>query len=503
MALPRPGKTEWPPPSMKTADARYRVLSAWYGGDPDVLERTYDGGGSSQLDVKYRAAQYRGGLVGSVARWFWGAPPPAGETRTKYHIPAASDLATLSSDLLFSEPPKITFEDDATQQRITRILDRTGAQATLIEGAEVAAAIGDVYLSIAWDTTVRDSPWIRVIHGDSVVPTWRSGVLVAATIWTVLEQEPGGTVWRHLEHHTPGLIEHGLYAGTSATLGRLAELDERPETAHLTAQAATGVDRLLVWHVPNMCPLREDRGSPLGRSDFGPATLGIMDGLDEVWTSLMREFRLAKARAVVTEDAVRPLGPGKGVRADIDREIFVPIRVNPEHVTDPVRLIQPLLRVEEHARAASLIFESVCRSAGYSPGSFGGQGSASVALTATEARGREVASYRTRDKKALYWSAALRGALAGLVDVDNVVFGSRITPSDPVVELGDAVVESTDTIAQTLAQLAQARSASVESRVRILHPTWDDPMVSEEVARIHAEEGIGPVPDPEQTVTQP
>ena len=83
------------------------------------------------------------------------------------------------------------------------------------------------------------------------------------------------------------------------------------------------------------------------------------------------------------------------------------------------------------------------------------------------------------------------------------MFGARLSPSDPVVELGDAVVESTDTIAQTLAQLAQARSASVESRVRILHPTWDDDMVSEEVGRIHAEEGIGPVPDPEQAITEP
>ena len=503
MTLPSPGKTEWPPPAVKTADARYRVLSAWYGGDPDVLERTYDGGSASQLDLKYRGAQYRGGLVGTVARWFWGAPPPAGETRTKYHIPAASDLATLSADLLFSEPPKITFEDRGTQDRIDSIIDRTGTHASLIEGAEVAAALGDVFLSVAWDTTVRDSPWIRVIHGDSVVPSWRSGVLVGATIWTILEQATDGTVWRHLECHTPGLIEHGLYAGTGSTLGRLADLGERPETEHLTAEAATGIDRLLVWHVPNMRPLREDRGSLLGRSDFGPATLGIMDGLDEMWTSLQREFRLAKARAVVTEDAVRPLGPGKGVRADIDREIFVPIKVNPDHVSDPVRLIQPLLRVEEHARACTLAFEVACRSAGYSASSFGGSSSASVALTATEARQREVSSYRTRDKKALYWSAALRGALAGLVDADRAVFGSRVTPGEPVVELGDAVVESTDTIAQTLAQLAQARSASVESRVRILHPSWDDQMVAEEVGRIHVEEGIGPVPDPEQAVREP
>ena len=40
-----------------------------------------------------KPGQYRGGLLGSIQRTFWGQPVPPGEKRVKYHIPLAGDIA--------------------------------------------------------------------------------------------------------------------------------------------------------------------------------------------------------------------------------------------------------------------------------------------------------------------------------------------------------------------------------------------------------------------------
>ena len=183
MPLPPPGKTEWPPQSVEKAYRRYEVNSAWYGGDPEVLSSLYDGQTSWTIgDTRYRASQFRGGVVGRLSRWFWGTPPPAGELRAKLHLPLASDIATMSADLLFAEPPKLTCEASKATDRLTELADLGDLQSRLIEGAEVCAALGDVYLVVTWDKELRDFPWIRVVHGDAVVPEFRGDLLTAATI---------------------------------------------------------------------------------------------------------------------------------------------------------------------------------------------------------------------------------------------------------------------------------------------------------------------------------
>lgn len=506
MPLPPPGKTEWPPKTLEAAYERYHVNATWYGGDPDQLSSLYNGrtAGWDRGDTRYRASQFQGGMVGKVARWFWGTPPASGELRSKLHLPIAEDIARMSADMLFAEPPKIVVEDDATQKRLDHLSEDGDLQARLLEGAEVGAALGDVYLVVTWDKSLRDGPWLRPVHGDAVVPEFRSGVLTAATIWTIV-QEQDGRVWRHLERHEPGLILHGLYRGDSKTLGALVDVEDVQSLARLaqaegvhrqmdgTLEIPTGVDRLLVEHIPNMLPNRLDRGSSLGRSDYSPGTLGLMDELDEVWSGLAREYRLAKARGVITEDAVKSAGPGQGAYFD-DRELFLPLRINPnQQGVKPLELIQPLIRVEEHLSGARALTEQIIRGCGYSLQSFG-EGT-EVAATATEIQQRERLSYLTRGKKTLYWGRLGR-AEETLLMVDREVFGSKVIPQRPKVEFGDSIAESDATTAQTLNLLNQAQSASIETRVRILHPEWDDTRIGQEVAAIRSENALSPVPDP-------
>lgn len=63
------------------------------------------------------------------------------------------------------------------------------------------------------------------------------------------------------------------------------------------------------------------------------------------------------------------------------------------------------------------------------------------------------------------------------------------------VDFGDGVAESEQQTATTLDLLKRAESASTKTRVKILHPDWDDTAVEAEVAAILAETGAA-APDP-------
>ena len=281
MTLPENG-LPWPPPAHAAAAARMRMHSAWYAGDTDQLTRIY------QRERKgapvNRPSQYRGGLVGIAARTFWGRPTPEGEPPTKLHIPIAADIAATSADLLFSEPPALTVKHLGTQDRLTELLLGGGSDATLLEAAEVASALGGVYLRVSWDADIApDRPILNAVHGDQGWPEFSYGMLRAVTFWSEVGRD-GQTVWRALERHEPGVILHGLYRGTEERLGTQVGLGAHDATRDLTPEVDGVPGRLCAVYVPNMRPHRVERGSWLGRSDY-TSQEPLMDALDEVWTS--------------------------------------------------------------------------------------------------------------------------------------------------------------------------------------------------------------------------
>ncbi|GAA2457002.1 phage portal protein [Streptomyces macrosporus] len=496
MSLPAGGP--WPPPLTETVLARMSVWDAWYTGDPDRLASIY---GSTMVPAA-RPSQYRGGIVGTVARWFWGRPTPAGEQRSKLHVPLASDICQTSADLLFSEPPVATVEDERTQQRLDELLDE-GVHATLLEAAEVCAALGGVYLRPAWDTELADRPWLSVVHADAAVPEFRWGQLAAVTFWEELRAE-GGIVLRHLERHEPGMILHGLYEGTREDLGRMVPLTEHEATAPLATEVDengaiyTGLDGLAAVYVPNMRPNRRWRSirgaAQLGRSDLDGIE-PLLDALDEVYSSWMREIQLGKARIVVPRSYLDSNGPGQGASFDPDRAVYEDVNALPRP-GDPAAItpVQFAIRVAEHRDTAADLVEQILRTAGYSTQTFGRTGDA--AATATEVVARERRSYLTRDKKVIYWSP-LADAYRALLAVDAAVFRSGVQVVRPALEWPDAVSEDPSSLANTANVLRQAEAASTETLVRMVHPDWEDAQVQAEVERIQGETGRA-VPDPMQ-----
>jgi A118 family predicted phage portal protein len=503
MPLPA-SNAPWPPPALDGISDALATYAAWYEGNPDALRSTYRRGGDI---VRNRPSQYRGGLQGSVARMFWGNPLPAGQQReTQLHVPIAADICQASADLLFAEPPTITMRDGQGSvdvgDRLSKLVD-TGLLTTLAEAAEIGAALSGSFLRVTWDRRVKPAPFLTALPLDAALPEFVHGHLVAVTFWWVVAEDKG-TVLRHLERHEQragiGVIEHALYLGKADNLGQRVPLAEHPSTAGL------GVDRdslistlspgLAVVYVPNQRPARRWRSHPLG-SSLGRSDLDglepLMDSLDEVYSSWMRDVRLGKGRMVVPEFMLQYGPGGTGAAFDPEQEAYAPLNIAPATGNTTglqMQAVQFAIRLEEHRGTAQELTEAILRTAGYSPGTFG-EGPEGM-ITATEVTSRDRRSYMTKDRKVRLWQPATEQIIAKLLAVDAAVFrGPGWAEVD--VQFGDGVQDSPLTLAQTAQALRTAEAASTETLVAMIHPDWTPEEIAAEVARITAERPAAPV----------
>lgn len=497
MPLPTDDSTPWPPKWLDRVTPVLARWSAWYSGEPDQLTAIYGGvvnPGSTWIQSGVPAATMRGGIVGTLARMFWGSPNEVqGEKSPKMHIPAAGDIASVSADLLFSESPSLSFPDTtskATSDRVDEYLE-DGLWTSIREAAEVQAGLGGVYLRAVWDTDLRPRPWLQAAHPDVAVPEWSYDQLSAVTFWKVVWSD-SRRVLRHLERHELGAILHGLYEGTKNELGHRIPLTESEETAKIIPSLtdgdaiATGIDMLTVVYVPNVRPNRVWRTVPeavnLGRSDY-QSLEGPMDALDEAWTSWMRDLRLGKARVIVDQSVLSTQGPGLGARFNIDQELLVGLNLGSDIDKAPITPVQFEIRFEAHERTTRALFEQIVRGAGYSTQTFTGD-TDGTGITATEVQAKEKRSLTTRDRKIAYWSHGLTRALEMLLALDASLFSSGAEVERPKIEFPDAVSAGQKEVAETLQLLDAAKAISVDTKIRMLHPDWDDEQIEQEIEDI-------------------
>ncbi|MFF8095695.1 phage capsid protein [Streptomyces sp. NPDC016675] len=465
-----------------------RVDDAWYSGDRRRLAKVY----SHHAPASERR------------RRVWGRKPTHRADRRDYrlHVPLPGDIAATSAALLFADMPKIRVADDnkAAQDRLESLLDAGSVHQTLLGAAEQAAALSGIFLRVTWDRDVIDRPLLSAMQPDQAVPEFRYGMLRAVTFWRELSGSTESVVWRHLERHEPGRILHALYMGTRDNLGRAIPLAEHPDTIDLAptvdkdGATPTLIRGLTAAYVPNMTPNRMHRTSPVGRSDYAAPIYDMFDSLDATWTSWMRDLRLARARLIVPDGYLRNNGPGEGADFDEERELWQRLKIPPnEQGGNALTLAQFAIRVEEHRATAESITRQAAQAAGYSPQSFGLE-TDGAAVTATEVDSRDERSDVTRKAKAGHWRHGLGDILYALLQVDAVQFGSGVKAERPRVEFGGAT-ESEQQRATTLDLLARAGAVSTATKVKYLHPEWDDTAVKAEVAAILAETGAG-APDP-------
>ncbi|MEV6667557.1 phage capsid protein [Streptomyces nigra] len=459
-----------------------RVDDAWYAGEARRLTQVY-----SHAPARERRWRLWG------RRWTEHRNP----RERRLHVPLPGDIASTSADLLFADMPSIKVTDGRTQERLDDLLDRGRAQQMFLGAAEQAAALSGVFLRTTWDATIAPYPLITVMQPDSTLLEFRFGMLRAVNFWRELPTGRTGVVFRHIERHETGRIVHALYHGTADNIGRTVPLTEHPDTAELAESLGpdgvsieTGIKEVTASYVPN----RLHRSAPIGRSDYAAPLHDLFDSLDEAWTSWMRDIRLARARLIVPDGYLRDNGPGSGATFDDDREVYAALKIPPNEAGGSITLAQFGIRVAEHQATCEAIVRQAAQSAGYSAQSFGFDGSGQP-ITATESDSRDQCSMVTRGKKAGYWRHAIAEQTFVQLQLDSALFGTPITPERPSVEFGPGVVESLQSKATTLELLSRATAVSTQTKVKILHPKWDDTAVRVEASAILAETGAG-APDP-------
>ena len=516
MALPSSGQI-WPPAQLHTILPHLGMWSAWFAGDSDQLASVYGGATGSDPTATGFFASDHGGFRATVGRaltrWFWGEASRGPDRRVKLHVPIAAELCQASADLLFSESITVKAGDDASQERLDEFCDDY-FHSEISSAAEVSAALGGVYLRVTWDAKNRpDAPFVTHVDADQAIPEFAWGKLTAVTFWQVVARD-GKTVYRHLERHEldgagDGVILHGLYQGEEDNLGHIVPLTDSPVTAPLAMLVdAFGVIRsetpgLCVIYAPNQTPNRRWRldalGRNLGRSDLDGVEQ-LMDALDEVYTSWMRDVRLGKSRLMIAKSLLNNVGTGNGSAFNAEQEAYASMNMlggQDLKLSDQIQQVQFNIRVQEHQQTATQLVMNIIQMAGYSGETFGMYEGGGPTRTATEVEAKQQRSLLTRDRKIRLWRPVLVDLFEKLLAVDRVLFGGNIAPADADIDVdfADGVQESQLSIAQTALALRQAEAASDEVLVGMIHPDWDEGQVQDEVDLIKAARP-SPLPDP-------
>ncbi len=498
MPLPEGGnRVAWPPREAIPELRLMREHDAWYSGDPGRIAAFYDQ--FVTTDSGESPGWWRFHARNSIN--------PGQRTRGVLHVPIPGEIASVNAAMLFGEPPKIVIPEAheeapvaaavATEERLLYLAERGDLVARLADAAEQSAAIGGVYLKVVWDQDLADYPFVVPQQADAAIPEFQWNKLTAVTFWRVVD-EVQEKVYRHLERHEKGYVLHGLYEGTRDYLGNQVALTGKEATASFEAVIKLPfADDFLVRYVPNMRPNRLYRDSPLGRSDYSGVE-GIFDSLDEVYSSWVRDIRLAKARIMVPQEYLKATPNSDGstsVRFDPDQEAFTPLDIEPGQDRTTITLSQFAIRSVEHEQTALALVERAASAAGYSPQTFGlnieGRADSGTAL-----RLRERRTQITRERKAQLWNTPLASILHLLLRIDASVFNSGVDLNfRPTVDIQDGLPDDEAATAATVELLSRAGAASAETMVKMIHPEWEQADVDAEVQRIRDDQGAM-LPDP-------
>jgi hypothetical protein len=257
---------------------------------------------------------------------------------------------------------------------------------------------------------------------------------------------------------------------------------------------STGSRGLAVEYVKNRNEQLAWRHDPvgcwLGRSDFDQLE-GEFDALDRVWSSLIREIDLAKARAFVPAAALRSLGAGQGAAFDADRELFFGLEIPPNlnaTLDQTIKMSDFPIRVDQHITAANEIQQGILRDAGYSARTFG-EDENGAAMTATEVVSRNSRSGQTRNQKCNLAGPAIRRVLVKVLEINasqGTGFGKGNTEQLSLAwPQGDT--EAPETRARTVQLLDQAGAISLWMKLVMTHPGTDKDDLLLEYRRIRAE----------------
>lgn len=456
------GGMQWPPP-MSKAEWKISEYSAWYSGDSNILINYYSINPMLNQSL------------------FW--TKKANKSDIRVHVPMAGEIAESSANILFGESPYIRTNSKALNKQIDITLKRNEFYSKIIEAAELAAALGGVFIKHCWDSELSEYPIPVITQPDRAIPLFKFGILDEVLFWKKIRKTETD-IYYLIERYYRGGIETKLFKGTDSSLKQEVDLSTLSETQGI-AKSVTFKNKIIAAvYVPNMRPNKIDRGSYIGRSDYA-GCIDLLHSLDETYSAWIRDIRLAKARLLI---------PEKYLNTDkefIDEELYVMLDCDPLNNTD-ITPQQFAIRATEFQLSMLSLIERIVSSSGYSPQTFGlnieGRAESGTALNI-----RERKTYDTKGKKENYWYSQIEHLVVTSLIIANEFLGAKINLAELEelqIEFSDEGAKDSNRIAQTLKLISDASAASTEVKVRMLHPDWEEEAIQAEVLKIKEENTV-------------
>jgi hypothetical protein len=397
-------------------------------------------------------------------------------------VPWPREICRFSSALLFSSTPQITSATD--REKLAQIEQVNDIGAFAVRGGVKVACEGRVGIRIIIDPDIdAKTPLLALVPDDNILWDIRHGSFYAGgTVIITRKINPGDKItYRLFEEHTVGMVKRFLYKGDDRELGRQVPLTTFPEFANLPPETMTGLDK------PTLIPWENVPG---GESDlFGMGAL--FDGLNESESLLLGRARKSQPQTFVDRSLLDETGKLdlEGYHIVGGTRMRMTLGSNP---MESIVTVDPKVELVQHIQYQDHLTQLVVTCAGYAPLTWGIEGKTASVQRAVSGYAMKMAQLRTllnRTQKEHMALEAMGWALAiALAMYDGT---SEVASRLPSIQLGDGLPDDELDGAQQVQFLRQAVAASTETLVKIVHPSWSQLEIDEEVQRIEVEGFVG------------
>lgn len=397
-------------------------------------------------------------------------------------VPWPRELCRFSAALLFSTTPRVTSTPD--RDLLARIEQVNDLGSFAVRGGVSVAREGRVGIRVIKDPAIDAKiPLLALVPEDNILWDIRHGSFYAGgTVIISRKPEPGSKVlFRLFEEHTTGLVRRFLYRGTDGTLGKRVALSQFPEFAGLPEEEATGLDR------PTLIPWENVPGAESDLLGLG----SILDGLNEAESLLLGRARKSQPQTFVDRSLLDETGKLdlEGYHIVGGSRMRAPIGTNG---MDLIKTVDPKVELVQHIAYNNHLTQLMVTCAGYAPLTWGIEGQTASIQRAVSGYAMKLSQLRTLLNRSQKEHMALEALGWGLATALAMADGSgSVSERLPSIQLGDGLPDDALDGAQQVQFLRQAVAASTETLVQIVHPTWSQNEIDEEVARIEAEGFVG------------
>lgn len=185
-------------------------------------------------------------------------------------IPFAGLLSRTMSDMLFGESITVDYDDKSNQEFSTGLWEKNQLRAQLYESALANSRRGDSLFKIR---IAQRNPLIVSSKAEIIIEEVTPAIYFPELDKMATRNVPtkdvlamtfaqGTTTYLHKEIHIPGYIFHEVYSYNPNEEKIIRQ--EKPEAFGYPAEEITGVERSLIFHIPNV----RDGSGYFGTSDY-------------------------------------------------------------------------------------------------------------------------------------------------------------------------------------------------------------------------------------------